>query len=136
MGDYKSAVSAFQKGLALDPNNDHMKLGLQRAEAQVDAHPERSSADAEPTNAETDPSAGLGGLADMLRNMGGGGGGGAGGMPDLAGIMNNPMMMEMAQQMMQNGGVERLMSNPAVANMVKAPKLLFPFEVERTGSFR
>jgi small glutamine-rich tetratricopeptide repeat-containing protein alpha len=51
--------------------------------------------------------------------MGGAGAGaGAGGMPDLASLMNNPAMMQMAQQMMANGGLERLMSNPAVANMV------------------
>jgi small glutamine-rich tetratricopeptide repeat-containing protein alpha len=59
----------------------------------------------------------MGGLADTLRNMGGAGAG-AGGMPDLASLMNNPAMMQMAQQMMANGGLERLMSNPAVANMV------------------
>jgi small glutamine-rich tetratricopeptide repeat-containing protein alpha len=46
------------------------------------------------------------------------GGDGAGGMPDIAGMMNNPAMMQMAQQMMANGGLERLMSNPTVANMV------------------
>jgi small glutamine-rich tetratricopeptide repeat-containing protein alpha len=57
----------------------------------------------------------MGGLAETLRNMGGGG---AGGMPDLASMMNNPAMMQMAQQMMANGGLERLMSNPGVANMV------------------
>ena len=60
-------------------------------------------------------------MADMLRNLGGGGGapgGAGGGMPDLASLMNNPMMMQMAQQMMANGGMDRLMSNPTVANMV------------------
>ena len=46
------------------------------------------------------------------------GAGGAGGMPDLSSILSNPAMMQMAQQMMQNGGLESLMSNPAVANMV------------------
>ena len=60
----------------------------------------------------------------MLRNFGGAGaggapGGGAGGMPDLGSLMNNPMMMQMAQQMMANGGLERLMSNPGIANMVR-----------------
>lgn len=87
--------------------------------------PPLEPADAPATRSE--PSAGptpdLGGMADMLRNMGMGGGGGAGGagaggMPDLAGLMSNPMMMQMAQQMMQNGGMERLMQNPNVANMV------------------
>lgn len=39
-------------------------------------------------------------------------------MPDLASLMNNPMMAQMAQQLMANGGLERLMANPSVANMV------------------
>jgi small glutamine-rich tetratricopeptide repeat-containing protein alpha len=59
-------------------------------------------------------------MAEMLRGMTGGGpgGGGGGGGDGLAGMLNNPMMMQMAQQMMANGGLERLMGNPAVANMV------------------
>ena len=59
----------------------------------------------------------MGGMADMLRNMGMGGGAG-GGMPDMASMMNNPAVMQMAQQMMANGGLDGLMSNPAVQNMV------------------
>jgi small glutamine-rich tetratricopeptide repeat-containing protein alpha len=91
------------------------------------------NAEAQPTDADTDmatpsamPAGGLGGLADTLRNLGGGGAGGAGsagGMPDLAGMMNNPAMMQMAQQMMANGGLERVMSNPTVANMVSCTNL-------------
>ncbi len=81
------------------------------------------------TDAGAGAPAGMAGMADMLRNMGmggagGAGAGGAGGMPDLAGLMNNPMMMQMAQQMMQNGGLERLMQNPSVANMVRVLELL------------
>ena len=62
----------------------------------------------------------FGGMADMLRGMtGGAGGAGAGeGAGGLGGLLNNPMMMQMAQQMMANGGLERLMQNPSVANMV------------------
>ena len=57
----------------------------------------------------------LGGMADMFRNAGGGGGG----MPDIASMMNNPQLMAMAQQLMANGGMNSLLSNPAVANMVR-----------------
>ena len=52
----------------------------------------------------------------MFRNMGGAGRGG--GMPDLASLMNNPQVMQMAQQLASNGGLANLMQNPAVANMV------------------
>lgn len=112
----------------MDPTNASLKTGLQSAEARIaedDEMPPLEPADL--PAARSEPSAGatpdLGGMADMLRNMGMGGGGGAGGagaggMPDLAGLMSNPMMMQMAQQMMQNGGMERLMQNPNVANMV------------------
>ena len=60
----------------------------------------------------------LGGMADMLRGVGGGGPEGEGGGGGIAGLLNNPMMMQMAQQMMANGGLERMMQNPTVANMV------------------
>ncbi|KAF8506882.1 putative stress-induced protein STI1 [Russula emetica] len=115
IGDYAAAADAYRRGLELEPNNAAMQDGLRNSEAQ-------------PTDAARDmatPSAasagGLGGLADTLRNLGGGGAGGAGGaggMPDLAGMMNNPAMMQMAQQMMANGGLERVMSNPTVASMM------------------
>lgn len=39
-------------------------------------------------------------------------------MPDLASLMGNPAIMSMAQQMAQGGGLDRLMGDPAVANMV------------------
>jgi small glutamine-rich tetratricopeptide repeat-containing protein alpha len=62
----------------------------------------------------------MGGMADMLRGMGGGGGG----MPDMSAMLNNPQMMQAAQAMMANGGMERLMSNPTVANMVRTEALV------------
>jgi len=41
-------------------------------------------------------------------------------MPDLAGLMNNPMMRQMAQNMMSNPDMmSNLMSNPQVAQMAQ-----------------
>lgn len=57
----------------------------------------------------------LSGMASMLGGMGRGGGG----MPDIANMMNNPAIMQMAQGLMANGGMERLMQNPALAGMVR-----------------
>lgn len=54
-------------------------------------------------------------MAEMFKIMGGGGGGG---VPNLESLMNNPQFMAMAQQMMANGGLEQLLKNPAVNNMV------------------
>ncbi|KAH9081846.1 putative stress-induced protein STI1 [Lactarius deliciosus] len=116
----RAPPAAYRRGLDLEPNNVAMKTGLQNCEARIasdgDAGPPRAAPSSNsPPSAGAGPSAG--GLADALRNMGGAGAG-AGGMPDIASMMSNPAMMEMAQQMMANGGLERLMSNPAVANMM------------------
>ncbi|KAK1067408.1 Small glutamine-rich tetratricopeptide repeat-containing protein 2 [Friedmanniomyces endolithicus] len=57
----------------------------------------------------------LGGLAAML---GGAGGAGGGGMPDLGSIMQNPMMRQMAQNMMSNPEMmSNIMNNPQLRNM-------------------
>jgi small glutamine-rich tetratricopeptide repeat-containing protein alpha len=93
-----------------------MKDGLRNSEAQLTD----ADGDMDMATPSAAPAGGLGGLADSLRNMGGGG---AGGMPDIASMMNNPAMMQMAQQMMANGGLERVMSNPSVANMVSCINL-------------
>lgn len=42
-------------------------------------------------------------------------------------MMQNPMFMNMAQQLMQNGGLENLMSNPALSNMVRCPPVYLNF---------
>lgn len=126
MGDYKAAADAFSKGTELDPTNENLKSGLQNSRDRITPEDEdedgppplmpedqlpQSSPSSDPITSNATPN--LAGLADML--------GGGGGMPNLAGMMNNPMMMQMAQQLMANGGLERLMSNPTVANMVPSP---------------
>ena len=77
-------------------------------------------------------------MAEMLQGMGGGGPGGEG-AGGLGGLLNNPMMMQMAQQMMANGGLERLMQNPSVANMVShsSSRFRFPrYDYASPGFFR
>ncbi len=86
--------------MAIDSSNANLKQGLQLAEARIPV----DETDELSTDSSTAPGANAGGI---------------GGMPDLASLMNNPMMAQMAQQLMQNGGMERLMSNPSVANMVR-----------------
>ena len=127
--DFQAAADAFQRGLDIDPSNNNLKTGLNSAKARIPKDTSASTAAAADTSSSSgqDPvgssaGAGFGGMADMLRNMGMGGGGTGGGMPDLASMMNNPMMMQMAQQMMANGGLERLMQNPAIQNMVSGDR--------------
>ncbi|CAK9781136.1 unnamed protein product [Cutaneotrichosporon oleaginosum] len=119
LGEYKKAIEAYETGLKLDPTNSNMKSSLATAKARLgESVPERSDS---PATRSAGAGAGSGGgmpdlssLASML-----GGGGGGGGMPDLAEMMRNPQMMAMAQQMMSNGGLERLMSNPNIRQMAE-----------------
>jgi len=111
---YEEASHAFDKGLALDPTNTNLKTGSENSRAKLLASV------ASNTTATSAPSRGGGpDLASMMSGlMGSGGGGRGGGMPDMASMLNNPQMMAMAQQMMAHGGMERLMSNPTIQNMV------------------
>ncbi|KAF1792618.1 hypothetical protein GQ600_12501 [Phytophthora cactorum] len=69
------------------------------------------------TPAASAPAGGAGGMPDLsnLASMLGGGGGGG-----LADLMNNPQMMEMAQNMMQNPQMmqmaQNMMQNPDMLN--------------------
>ncbi|KAL8717908.1 MAG: hypothetical protein Q9225_004901 [Loekoesia sp. 1 TL-2023] len=59
----------------------------------------------------------LAGLASML---GGGGGGGGGGMPDFSAMMNNPMFASMAQNLMSNpDALQGLMNNPRLRELAQ-----------------
>lgn len=105
-GRYEEAVEAYEKGVEVDPSNALMKSGLETARQ----HAKDTKKPSSPTPASRDVSgAGAGGGADA--GMGGfpGMGGGAGGMPDLSAMMNNPMIAQMAQSMMANGGLEQMM---------------------------
>lgn len=126
LGDYRAATDAFERGLKQDPTNAALKGGLQNAQARIAA--DASDASSRSTTDTVDSSLpNIGGMADMLRNMGGAGRGG--GMPDLASLMNNPQVMQMAQQLASNGGLANLMQNPAVANMVSYLFVLCPNEM-------
>ncbi|KAG0035968.1 hypothetical protein BGZ82_004889 [Podila clonocystis] len=110
VGKYKDAVSAYEKGLALEPNNATMKSSLATAR--------NKARDNEVTPAaRSGPSPGAGGMPAGFPDLSALGG--AGGMPDLAGLMNNPALMNMAQQMMQSGALNNLMSNPAMQQMAQ-----------------
>jgi len=101
LNKYSEAVDAYEKALELDRGNATIQNSLNAAKAKmgsVDRSAETSSA----------PSGGL-------PNLGGAGGG----MPDLGSLLNNPNIMNMAQQMMQSGALDNLMSNPDVARMAQ-----------------
>lgn len=90
--------------MELDPENATLKSSLATAKSKANA----SSVAA--TGERSVPGAGAGGIPGMPDF-------GAGGMPDLGSLLNNPALMNMAQQMMQSGALDNLMSNPNIARM-------------------
>lgn len=98
-----------------------MKSSLSTARSRVPAEEDEESSSAPLSRGAGAP--GMPDLASLMGAMGGGGRGGAGGMPDMAGLLSNPAVMQMAQQMMANGGLEQMMQNPYAAfPLVRRPK--------------
>ncbi|KAI7870304.1 hypothetical protein BDF14DRAFT_1720976 [Spinellus fusiger] len=93
-GKFSEAVEAYEKGLELDPENPTLKTSLQTAMAKASS----SAVDKPQTRDIPSP---------------------AGGMPDLSSMLNNPNLMNMAQQMMQSGALGDMMNNPEIARMAQ-----------------
>ena len=128
LAEYESSVEAYEKAVEID-GSEMSKKGLETARkklsesAKEGAGPEEDIDDAPGDERAAAPSGGgAGGMPDLgaLAGMLGGGGGGGGGMPDLAGLMQNPMMAQMAQKFMQNPeALSGLMQNPQVRAMAE-----------------
>jgi small glutamine-rich tetratricopeptide repeat-containing protein alpha len=102
-GRYEEAVEAYEKGVEVDPTNALMKSGLETAR-------QHAKDNKKPTSPPPSTSRDVGSAADAgMGGLPGMGGGGAGGMPDLSSLMNNPMIAQMAQNMMANGGLDQMM---------------------------
>jgi len=119
LGDAQGAMEAYKAGMdAEGGGSEVMRKGYETAKRKV----EEEGGDVGAPDAARGAPGGGGGMPDLsaLAGMFGGGGGGGGGMPDLAGLMNNPMMRQMAQNLMSNPEmVNNLMSNPQVAQMAE-----------------
>lgn len=120
LGDAKASLEAYKKGLEIEGDNASpgMTKGYETAKKRVE--------DEEVNSTETTRSApeagaaGAGGMPD-LSNLASSLGGGAGGMPDLGGLMNNPSIMQAAQQMMQDpNAMANLMNNPMLQQMAQS----------------
>lgn len=125
LGDAKGSMEAYKAGIDAEGNggSESMKKGYETAKRKVE---EDTNADSDvgpdidgTATARAQPGAAggmpdLGGLASLL----GGAGGGGGGMPDLSSIMQNPMMRQMAQNLMSNPDMmNNLMNNPQLRNL-------------------
>ncbi|KAG3206812.1 hypothetical protein PC128_g548 [Phytophthora cactorum] len=109
LNDFDGAIDTFRRGLEVDNTNAACRDGL--------ADAERKRRQMQTTPAASAPAGGAGGmpnLSNLASMLGGGGGGG------LADLMNNPQMMEMAQNMMQNPQMmqmaQNMMQNPDMLN--------------------
>ncbi len=102
LGKYQEAIEAYETGLALDPTSQPMKQSLATAKAKL-ANPVVSAAR---NNTVEEPAAPRGGFPD------------AGGM-DFGSMLNNPNLMNMASQFMNNPQFSQMMNNPAVAQMAQ-----------------
>lgn len=123
-GDAQGALEAYEMGMKVEGDNvsDAMKRGYETAKKRVDEEAVTTTRDASAEGGAAGGAAGgapagfpdLGALGSMF------GGGAGGGMPDLAGLMNNPAVAQMAQKFMSDpNALSNLMSNPAVANMAQ-----------------
>lgn len=128
LGDAKAAMEAYKKGLEQEGDSPSaaMTKGFETAKRRVEEALESSIPSSEVDTPTRDaPSgagatgagsggAGAGGLPDLGNLFGGGG------MPSFAEMMNNPQIMQAAQQMMQNpAALQGLMNNPAIRNMAQ-----------------
>ena len=138
LGEWKSSVEAYEKALGVEESALSRK-GLETAKRKLEESEKAGGAAPEDLEPDVDDTAGstrggsapggaggmpdLSALAGMFGGAGGGGrggSGGGGGMPDLAGLMNNPMMAQMAQNLMSNPEqMQGLMQNPQVRAMAE-----------------
>ncbi|OMP88462.1 Small glutamine-rich tetratricopeptide repeat-containing protein 2 [Diplodia seriata] len=126
LGDAKGSMEAYEQGIRAEGNggSDAMKRGYETAKRRVDEEGGSPAA-----RSPSPPGAGAGGggmpdlssLASMLGGGGGGGGqGGGGGMPDFGALMNNPMLRQMAQNVMSNPQMmQNMLSNPRLREMAE-----------------
>ncbi|KAL1624411.1 Small glutamine-rich tetratricopeptide repeat-containing protein 2 [Neofusicoccum ribis] len=127
LGDAKGSMEAYRQGIEAEGNggSDAMKRGFETAKRRVEE--EAGGAAAARSPSPSPPGAGgaggmpdLSSLASMLGGGGGGQGGQGGGMPDFGALMNNPMLRQMAQNVMSNPQMmQNMLSNPRLREMAE-----------------
>jgi len=129
LGDAKGSMEAYKQGIEAEGSggSEAMRKGYETAKRRC----EEEGADVDDIGAPGTrgiPGGGAGGLPDLsaLAGMLGGGGGagpgaGPGGFPDIGALMQNPMMRQMAENLMSNpDALQGLMSNPRLREMAES----------------
>ncbi|UJR27779.1 hypothetical protein I4U23_009051 [Adineta vaga] len=109
------ALDAYKKAQTLEPNNETYKQSIRICEDRLIGAPGGAAAAgaAGGPNLQSMFGSLLGGMGGMggMSGMGGMGGVGAAGGPDMMSFFNNPSLMNMAMQFVQNPQVQGLMAN-------------------------
>jgi small glutamine-rich tetratricopeptide repeat-containing protein alpha len=92
LNQYQESIAAYDRAVELEPSNKSHTDALKQAKQKLEEQNKRVAA-------SSAPSPGAGGMPDLASLAGLMGGAGGGG---LASMLQNPQMMQMAQQMMQN----------------------------------
>jgi len=125
LGDTNGAMEAYKAGMDVESKggktpSEAMRRGYETASRRL---AEEAGEAGDSTDIDSQPRSGAGGglpdLASLAGMFGGGGGGGGGGMPDISGLLNNPMVAQMAQQVMKNPEMlSKMMNNPKLKEMM------------------
>lgn len=122
LGDAKGSMEAYKAGMdAEGGGSEVMRKGYETAKKKYEQEGgDVGAVDAESTRGGPGAAGGGSGMPD-LSSLAGMLGGGGGGMPDLGSLMQNPMMRQMAQNLMSNPEMmNNLMSNPRIAEMAQS----------------
>jgi small glutamine-rich tetratricopeptide repeat-containing protein alpha len=119
LGDARGSMESYQKGIEAEGSggSEAMRKGYETAKRRVE---EEGGVADDGNPVDESSSRGVGGGLPDLSSLAGmfGGGGGPGGMPNFSEMMNNPMMRQMAQNLMSNPEMlNNLMSNPRLRQM-------------------
>ncbi|KAF2199867.1 hypothetical protein GQ43DRAFT_375239, partial [Delitschia confertaspora ATCC 74209] len=121
LGDAKGSMEAYKAGMdAEGGGSDVMRRGYETAKKKYEE--EGGDVGAPDAGTRSAPGGSTGGMPDLssLASMLGGGGGGGGGMPDIGALLQNPMMRQMAQNIMSNPeALSGIMNDPRVAEMAQ-----------------
>jgi len=119
LGDAKGSMEAYQKGIDAEGSggSEAMRKGYETAKRKFEEEGGDMNEVESDLARDANTGGASGGLPD-LSSLAGMFGGGGGGMPNLSEMMNNPMMRQMAQNLMSNPDMlNNLMSNPRIRQM-------------------
>ena len=96
-----------------------MNRGYQTASKKYREQNQEGANETTRDTSSTNPPPSQGGGGMDFSSLFGSMGGGRAGTPDLASLMNNPMLMNMAQQMASSGAFNDIINNPRMREMAQ-----------------